>query len=724
MNIKKTDYKYVFGILLSVAISLYIRTLPKAGVFLSNGFLRFGGNDPWYHLRNIQYIVSNYPHVLKWDHFTNYPSGTHQVFAQGYDFLIATICFIFGLGQYDQNIINSVCAYSPAVIGALCVIPVFVIAWKLTDNKNVGLLACFLIAIIPGQFLSRSMIGFNDHHAMEVFITTVTCMFFLLSLKTKDIKYYVLSGIALTLYFAMWKGALLFALIIGVYVTIQILINHMKGEHDKELLKLTSITFAIPLITLLIIPIPGIYKQMSLQFLFIGLIGLSVMYYAADYLKKYPKYYYPACLFVGMVGVTLFAKFFIPSIYDLILRMSVYLLPNGGSLTIGEASPFFQQFTLYSQFAYIGYFSIVGLLLVFYKSIKSKEYMFMFAWSLMILWAMAQQNRFTYYYAVNACILASVIAVELFNCIGLNKTNINKISNKDAIPLITIGIVLFSLIVPTWGITEQYTKGTGGINGQWLESMEWMRYNTPDPGNDLNSEIASYSNDSYGVMSWWDYGHWITVIGHRMPNANPFQQGIGGRKESIEEENKIGASTFFTAQNEEEANKIMDSLNSKYVVTDIEMATGKFYAMTAWTLDTDGYYKTMWNGQTLPSERYYNSMEAKLHLFDGSGLEHYKLVHESIAGGSNEIAYKQIYNYAYGGNVPEIDTGYVKIFEYVEGIEVSGISIPDSEIEVYKEIATNTGRKFIYSQKTFTNSNGNFTVTVPYEGEYNIKVIS
>jgi len=28
----------------------------------------------------------------------------------------------------------------------------------------------------------------------------------------------------------------------------------------------------------------------------------------------------------------------------------------------------------------------------------------------------------------------------------------------------------------------------------------------------------------YGVLSWWDYGHWITTIGERIPNANPFQQ--------------------------------------------------------------------------------------------------------------------------------------------------------------------------------------------------------
>ena len=38
----------------------------------------------------------------------------------------------------------------------------------------------------------------------------------------------------------------------------------------------------------------------------------------------------------------------------------------------------------------------------------------------------------------------------------------------------------------------------------------------------------TYPNSSYGVMSWWDYGHMITYIAQRIPNANPFQAGVSG----------------------------------------------------------------------------------------------------------------------------------------------------------------------------------------------------
>src|SRR5690606_15769027 len=111
-------------------------------------------------------------------------------------------------------------------------------------------------------------------------------------------------------------------------------------------------------------------------------------------------------------------------------------------------------------------------------------------------------------------------------------------------------------------------------------------------------------------------------IGHRMPNANPFQAGVGGRSVSLDEENRPGAATFFTAQSEEEANAVLDAIDprpgkvgARYIVSDTRMATDIFGAMPAWTLDTEGYYQSYLTGngyQVIPSTRYFNSMESRL----------------------------------------------------------------------------------------------------------------
>ncbi|MFQ6120068.1 MAG: hypothetical protein ACE5KE_09300 [Methanosarcinales archaeon] len=253
-------------------------------------------------------------------------------------------------------------------------------------------------------------------------------------------------------------------------------------------------------------------------------------------------------------------------------------------------------------------------------------------------------------------------------------------------------------------------------------TLTWLRENTPEPNLDYyeiydppyKERKYQYPNGTYGVMSWWDYGHWTEIIGRRIPNANPFQAGIGGGPDHAP-----GASTFFTENNETRANEILDKLGSKYVISDIEMAarlqltnrrrfrisdfgfrildiphsafripqskgrrfaTSKFYAITAWALDSeasDGYWtpiRTQQGFQYVPSMKYYNSMEGQLHMLDARKLNHYRLVHESTPGyyGQVEIGYKQVYNILSGDYLEPKRTGYVKIFEYVKGARIIG----------------------------------------------------
>ena len=118
------------------------------------------------------------------------------------------------------------------------------------------------------------------------------------------------------------------------------------------------------------------------------------------------------------------------------------------------------------------------------------------------------------------------------------------------------------------------------MNGDWRESLEWMGNNTPDTGVNYftiyDKKTFQYPDTSYGVMSWWDYGHMITYIAKRIPNANPFQQGVAG---------STGSAAYFMAESEDGANSIADTIGTRYVITDIEMdeaIQGKFWAMATW----------------------------------------------------------------------------------------------------------------------------------------------
>jgi dolichyl-diphosphooligosaccharide--protein glycosyltransferase len=194
----------------------------------------------------------------------------------------------------------------------------------------------------------------------------------------------------------------------------------------------------------------------------------------------------------------------------------------------------------------------------------------------------------------------------------------------------------------------------------------------------------------------------------------------------MDEENRPGASTFFTAPSEAEATAVLEAVHpdpekagARYVVSDVEMATGKFYAMAAWTLDTDNYYvqaQTAQGTQTVPGERYFNTMEARLHIFDGDGLKQYRMVHETPAANTAESGYKQVYNVLFGGDVEVVNTGYVKIFEYVDGATITGQAPEGEEVTITNTIRTTTGRTFEYSQST-TATDGTYEFVVPYSTE-------
>ncbi len=274
--------------------------------------------------------------------------------------------------------------------------------------------------------------------------------------------------------------------------------------------------------------------------------------------------------------------------------------------------------------------------------------------------------------------------------------------------------------------SETYTKysrwgggePSGGGFGEWYETLTWMRYNTPDPGMDYlavykkpeNLSIPyPYPDTAYGVMSWWDYGHVITYWAHRIPNANPFQSGVGE------------AAKFLTAKTEEEASNVLNALGingkpgARYVVSNAYMAYDILQTIGIWVEDY-GYYtriQTNQGPQDVPSLKYYDNMEAKLHIFDGNGLKQYRLVHESPRNPYNdEPYYKNIYNILYGGNIPVENSGLVKVFEYVKGAKIEGRAPPNTTVTLTNTIKTNIERTVQYSQTT--SSNGTYAFTVPY----------
>ena len=145
-------------------------------------------------------------------------------------YILAGITWLIGLGSPSQHTIDVVGVFFPAVVGALAVIPVYFIGKELF-HRWAGVIAAGLIAINPGEFLARTILGATDRDGLQVLLTCLTMLFLLLAIKasrqrqlafgdlrrgkwpvfTRPLLYSLLAGFFLGMYLHAWRVAFVFA---------------------------------------------------------------------------------------------------------------------------------------------------------------------------------------------------------------------------------------------------------------------------------------------------------------------------------------------------------------------------------------------------------------------------------------------------------------------------------------------------------------------------------
>jgi oligosaccharyl transferase (archaeosortase A-associated) len=630
--------------------------------------------------------------------------------------------------------------------------------------------------------------------------------------------YSALAGVSLGLYIDAWSSGFLFEGIILAFILIQSVIDNQKGRNVEYLGITSSIAFFVA--TLLVLPFVKSYNGFSNYFysffhptvLLLGIVAALFVVFLSRMIKErgFPKYYYPGALAAVVVAGLIILTVALPQFSGpLFAGLNIFQPKTGGAATVGEASPllFYQgEFTftsVQSNFPGIMVFlspfflSIVALALLLYRYVRRMQAadLLVVVWSLIILLLTIAQNRFAYYYGVNVAILCGLLAYWVLQKAGFGDMEAGLQNAKEPgkfllanLKVVAAALLIFVvLIYPGLSTSVLVANYVGGPDSDWLTSTGWLENNTPSPGMELYqiyerpaSGKYDYPDEAYGIMSWWDFGHLIETVGHRMPNANPFQQGIGNLSAG-----RPGSSPFFLAQNEQEAEEVLAGIdsdrslykNTKYVMLDWDMATGKFYAMTAWSaIPITKYYGIFYQiqgDQLVPVQVYrdpfFQTMTARLFFFDGSevpvtdafaiayqlveqngmtlpviieapkisndydellsyvnesrnkgylseivssvsptsistsvpleALQHYRLVHESES------------TVTYDGQK------FVKTFEHVPGAVIKGNATPGTEVVLVLPVKTNQDRTFIYRQSNVTDSNGEFTLVVPYSTE-------
>jgi len=656
---------------LSFVTGLCLRIIPPYTKLITDEWLKFSGTDAYYHMRLVDNLVHNFPHRIVFDPYTFYPHGTIVNWPPFFDWLIGGIAWLLGLGAPTQHLVDTVGVYMPAILGALVVFPVYFIG-KMVFNRWVGIISAGLISVMPGEFLGRSILGYTDHHAAEVLLSTTTMLFLILAIKsakqlglspspaqmlriftTKPFIYGLLSGLCLWIYLATWVGGLLFVFLIFAYFAVQFIVDHLKGEGTLYLAVIGIPLFAAAMLVYPSLP-PTFPSPLCLPSLAIAIAGLLIMAGLSRLMsgKRVKAAYYPLSLLtLGLLGLAVL-YLATPSFFKTALAtFRTVFTPAGAALTILEVEPIlfpqgsFSLSVVWGNFTTCFLLALISLGILVYTAIKHSEAskLALIVWSLVVLAATLGQRRFAYYLSVNIALLSAYVCWLVLefagfksaiatadNAPGQSKKKARekkrpKTRSAGALMNMALGIIVVFLVafLPNILFAKNVASAAAfAPSNAWLESLTWMKDNTPEPFNDPDFYYARYDKDfhypqpAYGVMAWWDYGHLITRAAHRLPIANPFQQGA------------MEAARFFTAQDEASGNQIMSALGARYVVIDFATATTKFHGAAAFAnIPIENFYETYYIAEKgtlkpviLYYPEYYRSLAVRLYNFDGASL--------------------------------------------------------------------------------------------------------
>ena len=686
---KYRPYIVIGFVVLFTLLVIWMRGYVPAVDMVTPEGVNLLGNDPWYNLRQVEQTVANFPGYAWFDAMTFYPTGDVVYWGPLFIQIISALCILAGAVTRPEIMVVASWVpplMGAAMVPVTYMLGRKIADWK-TGLIAAGLIA--VISGTYAYRSIFSFVDHHIAETLFSTIFVLAYVAALLAardhpLSTKNFETLkipvilsALAGIAYLLGYLNMPTMILFALIVAAFTLVQVLLDSFKGQSSDYLLLVNVVTFAVVILGTVAIGFPHPGHDLS-RYTFGHVIacgaliaGTLALYGLSTFLKERPKYYFPAVL-VALLAVAVAVLYVaLPDLYNLLISSLIaFFGEQPVTTTVQEA----RAWSLEAAWATFHWGLVLAAggaaTLVWWCHEKiNPAHIFVLIWTGIILASTAAHLRYEYYLAANIALLAAVFAGAVINATwkdvarflrpergssipdpgagekqekakkgkkGARTRDVGKpkITSKDrpdpfkaGACVAVVAVTLFfggSCFATTLGMAQ--TVQYGGIDSQWMEALEWMGENTPDPGVDYyaiyDKETFTYPEESYGVMSWWDYGHWITFISKRIPNNNPFQHGVAGPN---------GSAVYLTSTSEAEANQILDNIGTRYVVTDYQIVTGKFHAPATWAdqeaqatpfqphfLLPESAGSTSYQALPFYTQQYYLTMASRLHNFDGS----------------------------------------------------------------------------------------------------------
>ncbi len=408
--------------------------------------------------------------------------------------------------------------------------------------------AFMLLPTAPAFYVGGYSKWDYDHVlSLYVWIWLLSAMFYQ---DTQHKKWLYLGGVFAGLILGSWIGSLLLFFTVTIFC---LLLWCFNSPLCKRYLPFCYITIFIAAVinSLIMLVSPGRYGYSLLDF---GIIHVSAMFLASlgiYALSKFNPSNKSKILFfsVSAIVIVLFALIDPTDTKDLLERVSG---TDPVFLEINELQPI-----IYFSKLFVNIKSLekainnYGFLIVFYplfmfipaqKLLKRESALLLQLWLIVVAFASFYQTRYIRIFGVGSCIYSAFILYFLWN--SLTTSYIFKNISKAKVYCIFVFLLLMVRSSSVWYLSIVKND----LRESELDAYNWIRDNTPK-----TSGYYDNKKPEYGILAYWDYGHFINYYAQRPVLANNMQNGVKNMAD------------IFSSKNEESAYRICEDLGVKYV---------------------------------------------------------------------------------------------------------------------------------------------------------------
>lgn len=224
------------------------------------------------------------------------------------------------------------------------------------------------------------------------------------------------------------------------------------------------------------------------------------------------------------------------------------------------------------------------------------------------------------------------------------------------------------------------------------EAMSWLASHTPAASDDLDVRQPP----AYGVLSFWDSGHTVIVLGHRPALATGFIGTLPGAERSL---------GFFTEEDPEAAYRFMRQNNLRYLVLeDFPNALSNALFIRG----EDRRYRA-YHAAGVAGLYREGHVPVALRLWDTAGA--------FIEEGGRVFEGSRHFRVVWDGTGPSAWEGAVRrvaIFEAVPGARLVGSAAPGLRVTALLPIDFRAQRGLPWAETAIADASGRWSMTVPY----------